>query len=200
MLPIRVESRLSRFTDPAGQHGFLVQGYDPETATYVMEDVLLTNQRWIDHHPPLVPGKGVPAFAMLTMRTMRGFGITPGSLRRLHVWGNYHVASVLQLDDRLRAGEPIDRAVAKTTAYLSIETPMIQSGHRIVGLRAHGGQRLPIASLLHWHEHRVMPFDDIPTPDRRAEHAALLAKHGRVPGDVVLFEYQLDIELAPLDR
>ena len=192
-----METRLSQFTDPNGEHGFLAQGYDAETATYVMEDALLTSQRWIDHSPPLVPGKGIPAFAFLTMRTMRGFGIAAGSLRRLHVWGNFHVASVLQLDARVRAGEMLDRAVVETTAYQSIETPMVQSGHRIVSVRVHGGQRSPIALLLHWHDHRVMPFDNIPRPDRRAEHAAVLAKYGRSPDDIVLFDYQLDIELAP---
>jgi hypothetical protein len=162
-----------------------------------MEDALLTRQRWIDHVPPLVPGKGMPAFTLRTLQMMKGFGIPAGSLRRLHVWGNHHVASVLQLADLVRDGQPLDRAVLETTAYQSIETPMIQSGHRLVGVRVHGGQELPIAMLLHWHEYRVMPFDDIPRPDRGAEHAAALMKHGRTPHDVVLFDYKLDIELAP---
>ena len=191
-----METRLWELTDPNGEHGFLAQGYDRDTATYVMEDALLTGQRWIQHTPALVPGRGIPAFTFHTLRAMKGFGVQAGSLRRLRVWGNRHVASVLQLDGLVREGESLEEAVVETTAYLSIETPMIQSGHRIARVRVHGGQRLPIASLLHWHEHRVMPFD-FPAPDRRAEHAAVLAKHGRSRDDVVLFDYELDIELAP---
>ncbi|HEY4055699.1 MAG TPA: hypothetical protein VGM39_03795 [Kofleriaceae bacterium] len=80
--------------------GFVHQGYDLETGTYVMMDALLPGVRWIPTDPPLVDGKGTPAFTYLTLRTMKGFGIAAGSLRRLVVRANHHVESVLQLAQR----------------------------------------------------------------------------------------------------
>jgi hypothetical protein len=73
----------TRFTDDAGVAGYLVQAWDPATATYTMIDALMTPRRWIEHTPPLVPGKGVPAFAYLTMRLMKLWHARGGSeLRR----------------------------------------------------------------------------------------------------------------------
>jgi hypothetical protein len=191
-----MQSQLIPFTDPDGDQGYTLQGYIAETATYVMQDALMRRARWMDHQPPLVPGRGVPAFTMMTMRTMRALGVPAGGLRRLVVWGNHHVESVLQLAARERDGHPLDAAVVETTSYLSIETPMIQSGHQITSVHVHGGRREPIANLLRWHERRVTAFEHVP-PDRTEEHAAVLAKMKRSVDDIVLFDYELHIELAP---
>ena len=73
---------------------------------------------------------------------------------------------------------------------------MIQSGHRITSVHVHGGRREPIANLLQWHERRITAFDDAP-PNRTEEHAAVLAKMNRTADEIVLFDYELHIELAP---
>lgn len=191
-----MNTQLTSFTDAKGDSGYVCQGYDPTSATYVMEDALMTSERWIDHEPPLVAGKGIPAFTMQTLITMKRFGIAAGTLRHLHVWGNHHVESVLQLAQRERNGQSLADAVAETTSYLSIETPMIQSGHRITSVRVEGGRRESVAKLLRWHELRATGSE--PTrPDRRMEHAALLAKMGRSSDEIVLFDYELFLELAP---
>jgi hypothetical protein len=191
-----VKTQITPFTDAKGNHGYVCQGYDPATATYVMEDALMTSERWVDHEPPLVEGKGLPAFTLQTLITMKRFEIAAGSLRHLHVWGNHHVESVLQLAQRERNGQSLAEAVVETTSYLSIETPMIQSGHQITSVRVEGGRRDSVANLLRWHERRITAFEHTP-PDRSAEHAALLAKMGRSTDEIVLFDYELFLELAP---
>ena len=191
-----MQSHILPFDDPNGDRGYTCQGYIAETATYVMQDALMRRARWFDHQPPLVPGRGVPAFTLMTLRTMRLLKISEGSLRQLVVWPNRHVESVLQLAARERDGLPLDEAVLETTSYLSVETPMIQSGHRITSVHVDGGRRAPIASLLRWHQNRITAFEHVP-PDRTEEHAAVLAKMKRSPDDIVLFDYELHIGLAP---
>ncbi|HEY4176443.1 MAG TPA: hypothetical protein VGM90_06415 [Kofleriaceae bacterium] len=191
-----MKAHVTSFTDPTGTQGFVHQGFDPSTSTYVMMDALITGLRWIPHEPPLVEGKGIPTFTMMTLRTMKMFGIGPGSLRRLIVRANHHVESVLQLAQREHNGQSLDEAVLETTAFLSLETPMIQSGHTVASVRVAGGTRAPLAELLAWHEQRAMPAD-VPRPDRSTAHAALLTKHHRAPSDVALFGYEIHIELAP---
>ena len=178
-----VKSLLLPFTDPHGDEGYVRQGYIAETATYVMQDALMRRARWIDHDPPLVPDRGVPAFTMMTLQAMRCLGVPAGGLRRLVVMGNHHVESVLQLAQRERNGQPLDEAVLETTSYLSIETPMIQSGHRIVQVHVHGGRREPLANLLRWHEQR---------PDRPDVGARSL-------DEIVLFDYELHVALQDCD-
>ena len=190
-----MKAHVTSFTDPSGTQGFVHQGFDLATKTYVMMDALITGSRWIPTEPPLVEGKGTPTFTVMTLRTMKVFGIAPGSLRRLIVRANHHVESVLQLAQRERNGQSLDEAVLETTAYLSLETPMIQSGHAIRSVHVHGGRRAPLADLLDWHAQRPMP-EGFPRPDRSAEHAALLAKHHRSPSDVVLVGYELHVELS----
>lgn len=190
-----MKAHVTSFTDPTGTPGFVHQGYDPATHTYVMMDALINGVRWIPSEVPLVEGKGTPTFTYLTLRTMKVFGIAAGSLRRLIVRPNAHVESVLQLSQRERNGQHLDEAVRETTAYLSLETPMIQSGHAIRSVRVTGGRRSPIEDLLAWHAQRPMP-DNVARPDRSAEHAAIVHKHHRSPSDVVLMGYELHIELS----
>src|SRR5262249_34206563 len=159
------------FEDPHGGKGYVVQAYDADTATYVMEDALMTDARWIPNPVPLVPGKGVPAFTYLTIRIMKQLGIAPGTLQRLIVRGQHHVESVLQLADAERAGTPLDDAVRATRSYLSVETPMIQASHRVVDVRVIGGQRDRIAALLDWHVRGGSPRRRACARDRSAEHA-----------------------------
>ena len=56
-----MQERVSEYTDPTGAQGYVVQGYDPETATYTMIDAALTEARWLPTEPPMVPGQGTPA-------------------------------------------------------------------------------------------------------------------------------------------
>jgi hypothetical protein len=187
---------VTEFTDPHGVKGYVAQAYDAESATYYMNDALLTNERWVESKVPLVPGKGVPAFTCLTIRIMKQLQIAPGTLRRLIVRGNHHVESVLQLARAAAAGAPLDDAVCKTTSYQSIETPMIQARHRVAGVRVVGGQRDRIAVLLDWHAHGGSRLRRAYARDRTAEHAAVLAKYGNRPDDIVLFDYETHVDLT----
>ncbi len=189
--------QLSEFTDPSGAKGYVLQAHDPGTATYTMIDALLTAVRWIPIDPPLVPGKGVPAFAYMTMRAMKGFGIAPGTLRRLVVCGNHHVESVLQLARQERAGVPLDTAVLETRSYQSVETPMIQSAHRIVRVHVHGGTRDTLANLLAWHAHGGSERRRAIARDRSAEHAGLLKRYAMTSRDTVLRDYEMHVDLLP---
>jgi len=187
----------SDYTDPTGAQGYVVQSYDPDTATYTMIDALLTDTRWIPTDPQMVPGQGTPAFTYLTIRLMKRFKIPPGSLRRLVVGGNHHVESVLQLARQERDGALLDEAVANTMSGQSVTTPMIQSYHQIVAVRLHGGKRDTLASLLDWHARGGSERRRALARDRTDEHAALLARYDMRPDDVVLLDYETHFDLAP---
>lgn len=187
----------SEYTDPTGARGYVVQGYDPDTATYTMIDALLTETRWLPTEPPMVPGQGTPAFAYMTMRLMKVFKIPPGSLRRLVVGGNHHVESVLQLARMEREGVALDEAVGETMSGQSATTPMIQSYHQVVAVRLHGGKRDTLASLLDWHVRGGSERRRALARDRSDEHAAALARFGASPDDVVLYDYETHYDLAP---
>jgi hypothetical protein len=185
---------ITRLEDPRGDKGYLVQAYDADTATYYMTDALMTSTRWIPSAVPLTE-RGVPAFTYLTIRLMKQFGIAPGTLRRLVVRGQHHVESVLQLAQAEAAGTPLDVAVRDTVSYLSVETPMVQASHRVIGVRVVGGRRDRIAALLDWHVRGGSPLRREHARDRTAEHAAVLAKYKRNPDDVVLFDYETHLDL-----
>lgn len=188
----------SEFEDPAGESGYIVQRWDDITATYMMVDALMTGTRWIPHEPPLVPGKGVPAFTYMTIRAMKQLGVELGALRGLVVCGNHHVKSVLQLARAERNGISIADGVLKTTSYLSVETPMIQTAHRIRSVCVVGGTRDRLANLLEWHVSGGSPRRREIGRDRTAEHEELLARFSMTRDDVVLFDYELHLELEPL--
>ena len=176
-----------------------MQAYDRASATYTMIDALLTDVKWIMTKTPLVPGMGIPMFTFLTIRLMHQFEIAGGELRRLVVRGNHNVESVLQLALLERNGARLDEAVRDTRAYLSVTTPMIQSSHVVSDVRVHGGKRDTLAALLDWHVHGGSPRRRAIARDRRAEHAALLASSGLSTQDVVLFDYEVQVELLPLE-
>lgn len=190
----------SEYEDPTGMKGYVVQRWEPETATYVMVDALLTDARWIPHDPPMVPGKGIPAFAYFTMRVMKLHRIAARAIRKLVVCGNHHVESVLQLAKAERAGVALDEAVTKTTSYLSVETPMIQSSHRVVGVRVVGGTRDRLAALLEWHATGGSPRRRAIGRDRSAEHRAMLDRFSMLLDDVVLYDYEMHLDLAPWEE
>jgi hypothetical protein len=187
----------TRFTDGTGARGYLTQGWDPDTATYTMIDALMTPARWIEHTPPLVEGKGVPAFAYMTMRLMKLHGIRPGEIQRLVIGANHHVESVVQLELRARDGEPLDEAVTNTTSFLSVKTPMTQSYHVVTGVQVTGGRRAPIAELLDWHARGGSELRREIARDRSAEHVAVLARLGVTPADIVLIGYETHVALEP---
>lgn len=187
------------YTDPNGVQGYVVQAYDRASATYTMIDALLTDVKWIMTKTPLVPGMGIPMFTFLTIRLMHQFEIAGGELRRLVVRGNHNVESVLQLALLERNGARLDEAVRDTRAYLSVTTPMIQSSHVVSDVRVHGGKRDTLAALLDWHVHGGSPRRRAIARDRRAEHAALLASSGLSTQDVVLFDYEVQVQLLPLE-
>ena len=193
---MRIEQH-SEFVDPAGDKGYVVQGWDPATATYFMVDALLTSTRWLMHDVPMVPGQGSPVFTYLTIRTMKLLGVEKSSIRRLVVGGNHHVESVIQLEQARRSGIAPTEAIAQTRSYLSVETPMIQSYHRVIGVTVLGGRRARLRELFDWHATGGSPRRREIARDRSPEHAELLARFRMTPDDEVLYDYETHLELKP---
>lgn len=192
-----MQERVSEFTDPEGVPGYVVQGYDEETATYTMIDAVLTPARWLPTEPPMVPGQGTPAFTYMTIRLMKQFKVPPGSLRKLVVGGQHHVESVLQLARQELDGVPLDEAVRSTMSGQSVTTPMIQSYHQVTEVRVKGGRRGTIASLLEWHVSGGSERRRALARDRSAEHAEVLARYEMRPDDLVLYDYETHFDLGP---
>ncbi len=162
-----------------------------------MVDALMPSAGWISHESPLVPGKGVPTFAYLTMRVMKQLGVAPGAIRRLVVCGNDHVESVPQLACGERAGLALEQATCDTTSYLSVETPMIQSMRRVNGVHVQGGKGDRVAALLEWDASGASARRRAIGRDRTLELCAVPARFVMKPDDVVLYDYLTEIDLAP---
>lgn len=189
------EEVCTTFTDPSGDRGYIVQAWDPDTATYELVDALLTDERWVPARVELVAGKGIPAFTYFTLRQMKLFGIAEGGIRRLIIHANYHLESILQLARGENSGVSVAEAVLRTRAYQSVETPLVQSFHRVVSQDLRGGTRGQIADVLAWHATGGAPLRREIGRDRRGEHARLLEEFEVTPADTVLYGYEVHLVL-----
>lgn len=183
--------------------GFIAQAWDPVTRTYEMLDALLVGPKWVAHEPPLVAGKGVPRFTLVTIRLMKQLGVPHRGLRWHVVGPNYHLESILQLERATRSGMLLPEAVRHTRSYRSARTPIRQAGHAIwderVGVR--GGQHGTVADVLSWHAASDgHPLRKDLADVIGAEHERVLAAYSMTPQDRVYYGYTTRVELQAGDE
>jgi hypothetical protein len=178
-------------TDDNDQDGWIQRGYDQANNKVIMANAFLSDlKRWIDHDPPLKQGKGVPLVAYLTMRQMKLFGIGEGQIRQLKMSTIQNVEAILQLEALRRRGVSLIEAVMRTHSVQYAETPMVQSGHRILpGSQViDGGGVHPLKDLL---QH----YEDLGRDP--AKHDGLLAKYGVDRQDSSLWNYDVLMKVTP---
>lgn len=181
----------TQITAPNGATGSVLRKYDPATNQWVMLEAFFGKDmpNWIETGIPMVAGKGTPLIAFLDMRVMKSFGIAYGSLKSTKLSTIQNVEAVCQLEVQVRKGVAVDDAVRTTHSVNYAETELVQSGHQIVNAKVSGGRRMPIDGMLRHYER-----SGFRTP---AEHDAILAKYGISRTDVVLWDYDIHLELAP---
>jgi hypothetical protein len=145
--------------------------------------------RWIDAGQQMMPGRGTPLIAYLDMRQMRMVNINYSSLSAAKLSTIQNVEAVCQLEVNMRNGMKLENAVRKTHSVEYAETELVQSGHRITNARVVGGHRGPLETLLEHYE--AAGFRTT------AEHASILAKYGMKRTDTVLWNYDIELDLAP---
>jgi len=145
--------------------------------------------RWIDAGVAMVPGKGTPLIAFLDMRQMKLNGVDYGTLTTTKLSTIQNIEAICQLEAQVRSGMPPDEAVKVTHSVSYAETELVQAGHKIANVRISGGSRGPLEPLLEFYEDRGVRS--------RADHDAILKKYGIARTDVVLWNYDVYIDLAP---
>jgi len=183
---------------PGGTSGFFERGYDPETRTveltYAFREDL---PPWIDTGGvALVAGKGVPTVTYVTLRAMKTFGVGLGEARAFRLCSIHEVESIAHLDWLVgkHPTSSLDELVKSTHSFVYTETAIIQSGHRVVAVRAdiERAERRPINDLLvHYEQMAADPSA------RRAEHDRVLSKYARRRTDQMLIGYDVVIEVEP---
>ena len=189
---------VTRFWAPDGSRGYIEGRFDPTTGEVTMLNAFFddTLPRWVEVGVPLKPGKGTPTQAFFTLRQMRRAGFALGATKRVKMSTIQNIEAVLQLHVLLQKGIPLNEAVTQTHSYLYAKTTMQQAGSRLKAGSAEvvGGKRTPLQELLEWYERgssRRRPID----PSLVAKHDALLAKHGVSRQELVLWDYDIVVDV-----
>jgi len=90
-------------TAPDGSTGWIERSYDPKTKTAVMENAFLQDlPSWIEAGTPMVPGKGTPTVAYLTLRQMKMLDVPFGGLHTVKMSTIQNIEAVMQLEQMMR--------------------------------------------------------------------------------------------------
>jgi len=183
---------------PGGTSGFFERAFDPATGTVELRYAFREDlPAWMDGvGVPLVPGKGIPTHTYVTLRAMKQFGLDLGEARAFRLRAIHEVESIVHLD-WLKArypGKPLGDLAMETHSFKYAETPIIQSGHRVVTARVDASRavRRPIGDLMAHYER--MAGDPAA---RQGEHDGVLLRYERARKDEMLIGYDLHIEVKP---
>src|SRR5262249_22229438 len=136
-----------------GNRGHVTRAYDPATKKLIMEEAFLdkipAGDQWVD-----VNGQRMRLQTYLTLRQMRALGVAFGSLETVKMSTIQNALAVMQLDQALKRGIPLDQAVLQTHSVQYAQRTIIPAGEKIVGARVEGGARTPINDMLSHYEAR----------------------------------------------
>ena len=199
--PIRIEGEFkvlrTEVTAPDGSTGWIERAYNPKTNAFEMRNAFLEKlPSWIEGEVPMVKGKGTPTVTYLTLRQMKVLGGGYGNLTSVKMSTIQNVKAVMQLEQLRRQGVDLNTAVMKTHSVQYAETAIIQSGNRIVSAEVTGGTTTPINDMLDWFE-RGSSTTRPPDPDVVAKHDAMLKEYGLQRTDPVLWDYNVELKVAP---
>ena len=174
-----------------GTAGWLERAYNPETGQFEMRNAFMGDlPSWIESGgTPMVPGRGTPTIAYLTMRQMKILGVNFGELPMVKLTKIQNIEAIAHLANLTRRkGLPVDQAVLKTIDYA--ETAIVQSGQRVVSAKVVGGVETAFQELLSHFEASDGP-GSAPDPAVVAANDAVLAKYKISRTDLVLWNYTI---------
>jgi hypothetical protein len=168
--------------------GWVLRGRMASTGEFIMHDAFLDgiapSLRWIPTSPEMVPGRGTPLEAYLTMRQMRILEQQDGNPamftgpRVVTMLNIVNVRTMLELAEAQKAGTPLDVAVRSTHSFRYASNSIIQSGGRIVSVHVENGYRELVGNI--------------------GASYPQLARYGPNlgPNDPVLYSFDIRIEVA----
>ncbi|MDI1444070.1 hypothetical protein [Polyangium sp. 6x1] len=183
---------------PGGTSGFFERAFDLGSGTVELRYAFREDlPAWMDGvSVPLVPGKGIPTHTYVTLRAMKQLGIGLGEARAFKLCAIHEVESIVHLDwlAARHPGKPLGELAMETHSFKYAETPITQSGHRVVAARvdAARAERRPIGDLM-IHYERMAGDPAI----LRGKHDAVLLRYERARTDTMLIGYDLLIEVKP---
>jgi hypothetical protein len=171
-----------------GEHGWLDRSYNPQTKHVIMNNIFLDKlPRQIDAGTPLVPGKGTPTQAYLTMRHMKMLQVPYGQVQNFKMSTIQNIEAVMQLEALVRGGLTLEQAVIKTHSVTYATTSIQQSGHEISKIG------IDTTNTWKWKLEEMMDHFQMDA----AKRADLFKKYGLGPNDKVLVNYDINIEVGP---
>ena len=192
---IRVSTQV---TAPDGSTGSMSRGYDPATGEYIFHSAFLDRipkpLRMVPTQPEMLPGKGTPLEAYMTMRQMRMLQAEAGTAgelpfaadRRVHMSTIINTRTIAQLAAQEHAGVPLDRAILNTHSVQYANNSIVQGGGRIASARVSGGYRTAASSEL--------------TPSALEQSGlspSYLQDNGVPPDFEVLTGFDIDLNVVP---
>jgi hypothetical protein len=178
-------------TAPNGQTGVFERAFDPVTGKVEMRNAFLEKlPKWVESDLSLVAGKGTPTVAFMTMYQMKKLGVGFGQVKTFKMSTIQNVEAIFQLEVARRQGEALDKAIIKTHSVIYAETPIIQSGHQIVGAEVKGGTKTEIQQML---SHYEQGGEEV-----IKRHNELLQKYGLKRTDEMLWNYNIYLKVQPL--
>jgi len=189
-LPIDTDAngvkRITTVVQAGSEQGHVTRSYDPATRKLIMEEAFLDRipdtQQWVD-----VDGQRMRLQTFLTLRQMRALGVGFGELRTVKMSTIQNALAVMQLDQALRNGTPLDRAVLETHSVQYAQRTIQPAGEKIVGARVEGGMRTPIDRMLSHYEAR--------DPSLTPKYNKMLADYGLTRSSVVLWNYDIYLDV-----
>jgi hypothetical protein len=189
-LPIETQpdgvKRLTTVVQSGSDSGHVTRSYDPATRQLIMEEAFLDKipaaQQWVD-----VNGQRMRLQTYLTLRQMRALGAGFGELKTVKMSTIQNALAVMQLDQALKAGTPLDQAVLQTHSVQYAQRTLIPAGEKIVGAKVEGGTRTPIDVMLSHYEAR--------DPSLRPKYDSMLQTYGLKRSDVVLWNYDIYLDV-----
>ena len=176
------------FTYSEKASGWVIRAFHPGTKHFEFRDSYFDDDlpRWIvNKGTSLVKGKGTPTIAFMDMFAMKRLGVQYGELRTAIICSVHDFESVLQLEwlQHKLSGKPLSELITHTRIYASRETPIIQSGHKIISAEVKGGRREKIDKILSLKE--KYKFRD------------LFNKYGIARTDDILWKFDINFQLEP---
>ena len=138
-------------SDSNAPSGWVKRAYHPVKKHFEMRDSQFDANlpRWVQTEVPLVPGRGSPTIVFMDLVAMNSLGIGQGEMRTAKICAVHDLDSALHLKWlSLRYPEKsLAILCTNTRIFLSRETSLTQSGHKIVGIGLSGGEKVRLAEL-----------------------------------------------------
>jgi len=180
--------------------GWVERAFHPEKKHFEMRDSYFDGHlpRWMKQDGiELVKGKGTPTIAYLDMHCMRALGVKSGELRTLKICSVHDLDSTLHLEwlQRNFEQQSLSQLVTNTRIYRSRETPIIQSGHKIISAEVSGGTRTVLEKVFMEYQYdSSWMLDEQKIID---SFNKLLETYAISPSDEILWRYDINLKLEP---